>query len=166
MDDQYAMISVLTRLSSAWLARVRKDEGARLLRRCASVGTRVSLRMPVVIYGPSRLTLGDDVDIGEFTCIRAGGDVSIGSRVLIAAHVVITSQGHPTALPRHGVTTEGPVRIEDDVWIGSGAVILPGVTIGRGAIVAAGAVVTRPVDPFTIVGGVPAVRIGVVPAPV
>jgi acetyltransferase-like isoleucine patch superfamily enzyme len=62
------------------------------------------------------------------------------------------------------VCEDAAVAIEDDVWIGAGAIVLPGVIIGRGAIVAAGAVVTRSVDPFTIVGGVPATPIGVVPA--
>jgi acetyltransferase-like isoleucine patch superfamily enzyme len=54
-----------------------------------------------------------------------------------------------------GITAEG-IRIEDDVWIGSGAIITDGVTVGRGAVIAAGAVVTRDVPPQTIVAGVPA----------
>jgi galactoside O-acetyltransferase len=83
--------------------------------------------------------------------------------VLIAAHAVITSRQHPARLPRFGVTADAPVAIDDDVWIGAGAIVLPGVRIGRGAIVGAGAVVTGNVEPFTIVGGVPARPIGVVP---
>jgi acetyltransferase-like isoleucine patch superfamily enzyme len=53
-----------------------------------------------------------------------------------------------------------PITIEDDAWIGAGAIVLPGVTVGRGAVVAAGAVVTKDVESFTIVGGVPSVVIG------
>jgi maltose O-acetyltransferase len=53
-----------------------------------------------------------------------------------------------------------PISIEDDAWIGAGAIVLPGVTVGRGAVVAAGAVVTKDVESFTIVGGVPSVVIG------
>ena len=68
------------------------------------------------------------------------------------------------ALPRWGVAHDESVTIEDDVWIGAGAIILPGVTIGRGAIVAAGAVVTRTVAAMTVVAGVPAAAIGDVPS--
>jgi len=96
------------------------------------------------------------VDIGEFSHLRASGGLTIGSRVLIAAHVVITTRTHPVTPPRFGVTRDAPVRIEDDVWIGAGAIVLPGVTIGRAAVVAAGAVVTRDVEAMTVVAGVPA----------
>lgn len=119
--------------------------------------------MPVVIYEPERLILGDQVDIGEFTHIRANGGLRIGSRVLIAANVTITTRAHPVELPRWGVTTDAPIEIGDDVWIGAGAVILPGVTIGSGSVVAAGAVVTASVDPFTVVAGVPARPIKTIP---
>src|SRR4029077_10859265 len=120
-------------------------DALRLLRRCGVVGEQVRLRMPVVIYQPDRLRLGSRIDIGEFTHIRASGGVTIGDGVLIASHVVITSRAHPVELPRFGVTRDAPVVIEDDVWIGAGAIVLPGVTIGRGSIVGAGAVVTHPV---------------------
>jgi acetyltransferase-like isoleucine patch superfamily enzyme len=157
------MIGWLLDFASSWRARLQEHEGRRLLQRCRSRGDRVRLRMPVTIYDPGRLTLGDRVDIGEYTHIRANGGVTIGSGVLIAAGVVITSREHPVALPRFGVTVDAPIVIEDDVWIGAGAVILPGVTVGRGAIVGAGAVVTQSVEPFTVVGGVPARPIGAVP---
>jgi acetyltransferase-like isoleucine patch superfamily enzyme len=145
------------------LARVREHEARRMLQRCRACGTGVHLRMPVTIYHPEQLTLGSRIDIGEYTHIRASGGVTIGDRVLVAAGAVITSREHPAALPRFGVVADAPVVIEDDVWIGAGAIVLPGVTIGRGAIVGAGAVVTGAVAPFTIVGGVPARMIGAVP---
>ena len=149
-----------------WLAGVvERRRAAALVARCRRAGSRVRFRMPVVIYAPEQLELGDQVDIGEFTHLRADGGLRIGSRVLIAAHVTITTREHPTELPRWGVTKDAPIAIEDDVWIGAGAVVLPGVTIGRGAVVAAGAVVTASVEPFTVVGGVPARPIKVLPNP-
>jgi acetyltransferase-like isoleucine patch superfamily enzyme len=149
--------------ASAWLARVRDHEAHRLLQRCRARGTDVRLRMPVTIYHPEQLSLGSRIDIGEYTHIRASGGVTIGDRVLVAAGAIITSREHPTALPRFGIVADAPVVIEDDVWIGAGAIVLPGVSIGRGAIVGAGAVVTGSVAAFTIVGGAPARPIGAVP---
>jgi galactoside O-acetyltransferase len=57
---------------------------------------------------------------------------------------------------RDRLMVHAPVEVDDDVWLGAGAVVLPGVHIGRGAVVGAGAVVTRDVPPFSIVAGVPA----------
>ena len=149
-------------LSSACLRLAAAHDAARLLSRCRCAGD-VRLRMPVVIYAPERLELGDTIDIGEFTHIRADGGVRIGDRVLIASRVTIASRAHPIPLPRWGVTKDAPIVIEDDVWLGAGAIVLPGVTIGRGSVVAAGAVVTKSIEPFTLVAGVPARPIRQVP---
>jgi acetyltransferase-like isoleucine patch superfamily enzyme len=149
-------------MSSACLRLAAAHDASRLLDSCRTAG-QVRLRMPVTIYAPELLDMGDHVDIGEYSHIRANGGVRIGSRVLIAAHVIITSRTHPITLPHYGKTEDALVTIEDDVWIGAGAIILPGITIGAGAVVAAGAVVTRSVDPYTIVAGVPARPIGQVP---
>lgn len=149
------MRGLLGALASAWRRSADAHDARALLAQCRASGN-VRLRMPVVIYEPRNLEFGDQVDVGEFTHIRANGGLRIGSRVLIAAHVTITTREHPVALPRWGVTKDAPIVIEDDVWIGAGAIVLPGVTIGQGAVVAAGAVVTASVDPFTVVAGVPA----------
>src|SRR5207244_2064528 len=108
-------------------------DAERLLASCRCSGEHVRFRMPVVIYAPEQLEIGTQVDIGEWTHIRANGGVRIGSRVLIASSVIITSRGHPAALPRYGQVEDAPIVIDDDVWIGAGAIVLPGVTIGRGA---------------------------------
>jgi galactoside O-acetyltransferase len=146
---------VVRRLRS-WLASAQRDEQEQLRSKIATVGTAVRLRQPLVILHPEGLRIGSQVDIGEFVHIRANGGVTIGDRVLIASHAIITSREHPIALPRYGVTKDAPVRIEDDVWIGAGAIVLPGVSIGKGAVVAAGAVVTTDVPAMTVVAGVPA----------
>lgn len=147
-------------LGDRWLARLSAYRAEALLRDCARVGQNVRLRMPVVIYHPEGLTLGNSIDIGEFVVLRASGGLRIGDRVLVAAHAVLTTRGHSRSLPRYGAVQDAPIVVEDDVWIGAGAIVLPGVTIGRGAIVAAGAVVTEDVAPLTVVGGVPAKAIG------
>jgi len=143
-------------LGDRWLCRVNAYRAETLLGRCAGVGPNVRLRMPVMIYHPEQLVLGSSVDIGEFAVIRASGGLRIGDRVLVATHAVLTTRGHPRSLPRYGQVEDAPIVVEDDVWIGAGAIVLPGVTIGRGAIVAAGAVVTKDVSPFSLVAGVPA----------
>ena len=149
-------MSVILSLADAWRRRLEEYRARTILRRCAQVGQPVRLRMPVVVYAPEHLTLGSQVDVGEFVVLRANGGMRIGSRVLIAAHAVLTTRGHPDLPPRFGRTVDAPIVVEDDVWVGTAAVVLPGVTIGRGSIVAAGAVVTRDVPADTIVAGVPA----------
>ena len=128
-----------------------------------SVGKEVTLRMPVKVYHPDCLEIGNKVDIGEYSFLRASGGLKIGNNVLIAGGVFITTRGHSITIPRYGLVEDSSVEIADNVWIGANAVVLPGVKIGEGAIVAAGAVVSKNVEPFTIVGGVPARKISIVP---
>ena len=102
--------------------------------------------------------IGDHTRIGIHNTII--GPVSIGSHVNLAQGITVTALNHNFSdttkrIDEQGVSTN-PVTIEDDVWIGANAVILPGVTIGRHAVVAAGAVVTTDVPENTVVGGVPA----------
>lgn len=141
--------------ADAWLRRLDAYRAQGILKRCARVGRDVRLRMPVAVYAPESLSIGSQVDIGEFVVLRANGGLRIGDRVLIAAHATLTTRGHPIAPPRYGRTVDAPIVIEDDVWVGAAAVVLPGVTIGRGSVVGAGAVVTKDVPKDTIVGGVP-----------
>lgn len=108
----------------------------------------------------SGIRIGAHSLIGEYNVIRGQGGVRIGDRVYTSPMVQILAVNHVFDDPDRpfvdqGITAEG-IHIEDDVWIGSGAVVTDGVRIGRGAVVAAGAVVTRDVPPQTVVGGVPA----------
>ena len=113
--------------------------------------------------GHGFFSIGDHSYIGCNAVMGAGGGITIGNHVLIGQCVNIHSENHIFADPNRlimeqGVSYQG-VIVEDDVWIGSKATILDGVTIGKGSVVAAGAVVTRSVPPYTIVGGVPAKEI-------
>ena len=108
----------------------------------------------------SHITIGANSLIGERSILRGQGGITIGDRVYLAPAVQMLAVNHvyddPTRpFVEQGITAEG-IRVEDDVWLGAGAILCDGVTIGRGAVVAAGAVVTADVAPHTVVGGVPA----------
>jgi acetyltransferase-like isoleucine patch superfamily enzyme len=104
--------------------------------------------------------IGRDCLIGEFNVLRGQGGITVGDRVYMAPLVQILAVNHVFADParpiiEQGITAEG-IAIEDDAWIGAGAIITDGVTVGQGAVVAAGSVVTQDVPPHTLAGGVPA----------
>jgi len=108
----------------------------------------------------SGIAIGRDSLIGEYTVIRGQGGVTLGDRVytspltqILAVNHVYDDPGRPFV--EQGITAKGIV-VEDDVWVGAGAILTDGVRIGRGAVVAAGAVVTQDVPPHTVVAGVPA----------
>jgi acetyltransferase-like isoleucine patch superfamily enzyme len=105
--------------------------------------------------------IGDDTRIGIHNTII--GPITIGNHVNLAQGITVTALNHnfkdtSLRIDEQGFSTK-PIVIEDDVWIGANAVILPGVTIGKHVVVAAGAVVTKDVPDNTIVGGVPAKEI-------
>ena len=105
-----------------------------------------------------------DVIIGDYTRIGLHntiiGPVTIGNHVNLAQGITVTALNHNFTDPNKRIDEQGvgttPVVIEDDIWIGANAVILPGVTIGHHSVVAAGAVVTKNVPPHSLVAGVPA----------
>lgn len=114
-------------------------------------------------FTPS-ISIGDNCNIGIHSHITAINCISIGNNVLTGPRVLITDNAHGTssvaevdiAPLSRALHSAGPVIIEDNVWIGEAAMIMPNVHIGKGAIVAANSVVTHDVQPYTIVGGVPA----------
>ncbi|MDE6794818.1 MAG: sugar O-acetyltransferase, partial [Muribaculaceae bacterium] len=85
--------------------------------------------------------------------------IEIGDKCLIGHNCTICTVNHSQNPENRGDMTCQPVKIGNKVWVGANVTILPGVTVGDGAIIAAGAVVTKDVEPNTIVGGVPAKKI-------
>ena len=127
----------------------------------------VWFRDNVTIWFPEGVSIGGGTLIGENCFLDGYSGLTIGRHVLMAHNASIIAEDHGFATRRIPIhqqpKTVGPVVIGDDVWIGCGARILKGVTVGQGAIVGAGAVVTKDVPPYAIVGGVPARVIGMRP---
>ena len=114
------------------------------------------------VFPPFFTDFGKNIHLGKNVFINAGckfqdqGGIYIGDNVLIGHNVVLATLNHEENPSRRGNLMPAPIKIGNDVWIGSNATILSGVSIGDGAIIAAGAVVTKDVAENTVVAGVPA----------
>ncbi|HXZ98798.1 MAG TPA: acyltransferase [Candidatus Binatia bacterium] len=130
------------------------------------VGTGAGLLMGLRLwfYGPGQVRragtrIGAGTRINRDCALDTRGGLRIGDHVSISPEVVILTADHDRDDPEFPLRHRAVV-IEDHVWIGMRAMILPGVRIGRGAVVAAGAVVSRDVEPLTVVAGIPARPVG------
>jgi len=123
------------------------------------IGSGSRIHMWANFFNPAHITIGKDTIIGDHCFLDGRAPLKIGSHTDIASQALIYNSEHDIHDPDFRPIEE-PVEIGDYVFIGARAIILPGVKIGRGAVVAAGAVVTKDVPPKTIVGGVPARKIG------
>jgi maltose O-acetyltransferase len=123
------------------------------------IGSGSTVHMWANFFDPEGITIGNDTIIGDHVFLDGRAPLKIGNHVDIASSVMIYNSEHDLESDDFSARTES-VEIGDYVFIGPRAIILPGVKIGRGAVVAAGAVVTKSVPDFTIVGGVPAKEIG------
>ena len=108
---------------------------------------------------------GVHVSLGDYSGIGVNAEISnhviLGKYIMMGPDCMIYTQNHDYSrkdipMQRQGHSEVRPVVIEDDVWIGSRVIILPGVHVGEGSIIGAGSVVTKNVEPYTIVGGNPA----------
>lgn len=123
------------------------------------LGKGSTIHMWCNFFKPAGIEIGQDSIIGDHAFLDGREKLIIGNHVDIASSVMIYNSQHDTdSEDFHAENKE--VVIEDYVFIGPRAIILPGVVIGKGAVVAAGAVVTKNVAPFNIVGGIPAEVIG------
>lgn len=123
------------------------------------IGAGSTIHTGARFYNPRNIVIAKDTIIGEGAVLDGRAYLRIGSHVDMASEVMIYNAQHDIQSDDfHAIS--GDVIIEDYVFIGPRSIILPGVTLGKGAVVAAGAVVTKDVAPFAIVGGVPAKVIG------
>ncbi len=141
------------RLPAHWLRRAAyRAMGMRL-------GKRAVIYMGAEIRNPKRIEIGRGSIIGHRAILDGRAGIRIGSNVNMSTGVWIWTVQHDPHSPTFA-DVAAPVNICDHAWISCRAIVLPGVTIGEGAVVAAGAVVTKDVPPYAIVGGVPAKIIG------
>lgn len=124
-----------------------------------NLGKDIVIKDDVQIISPWNIEIGSHFFINNHCTLLGTGSIKIGNYVMLGEYCEILAgeHSHGDLIPMmlQG-TKSGKIVIGDDVWIGTHAVVLPNVIIGRGSIVASGAVVTKNVPPYTIVGGVPA----------
>jgi galactoside O-acetyltransferase len=165
----------------------RRARAAWWRRRLAALGAAPCLEAGLAVTGPQNISLGERFTIARGGALHAedgrlrvgrnasfncnvflsaseGGEIEIGDDVLIGPNAVLRASDHRFDDPSRPVRSQGHrggrITVGDDVWIGANAVLVAGAEVGAHAIVAAGAVVVKPVAPWTIVGGVPAREIG------
>ncbi len=126
--------------------------GAKLL---AKKGSYVSIQPGVKIASPWNLQIGDLSSIGGNSWVYALDKITIGEKTCIGEYVKLLTGYHDITTWNFQFRAK-PITIGSCVWIATGAIVLPGVTIGDGAVIAAGAVVTKDVEPWTVMGGNPA----------
>ena len=123
------------------------------------IGRGSQLNMRTYLMGPGAFSIGKHSHVNPGCLIDYRGGIEIGSCVSISHRVMLITGGHDVQSEDFREIRK-PIKIGGYVWIGAGATVLQGVEVGEGAVVAAGAVVVDDVAPFTIVGGVPAKKIG------
>ena len=127
----------------------------------AELGKNVVFNFRTEIRGINRLKIGSGTIIGDNSLLDARRGLTIGKNVNIASDVTIHPGGHDIRDPffRAPALDSSPVVIGDRVYIGARAMILNGVTIGEGAVLCAGCVVTKDVEPYAVVAGIPAKKV-------
>lgn len=157
MDDQAAALEALYDFNATRPSQGAERE-ALLQRMFASIGTNCYIEPPLHANWAGRhVTLGDNVYANFNLTLVDDVAIHIGSNVMIAPNVVIATAGHPILpeLRREAAQFNLPVTIGDNVWIGAGALIMPGIAIGDDTVIGAGSVVTRDIPAGVIAVGSP-----------
>ncbi|MBN2331322.1 MAG: acyltransferase [Candidatus Aenigmarchaeota archaeon] len=154
------MVFLVRYVPGGWGIFLRYFVYSSLLKGCGKGST---VGEGVKILFPRRVSIGDYTSLQDYCFLDARGGISIGSWVRTGPRAMFLTSSHRFDSPGKPIKKQGlvikPIAVEDDVFIGAGAIILPGVRIGKGSVIAAGAVVTKDVPRYTVVGGVPAIAI-------
>jgi acetyltransferase-like isoleucine patch superfamily enzyme len=136
------------------------------MRLYAAAGVRIEdparslIMLHTEVHDPRKLAIGRGASIGRNCLLDARGGITVGRDVNVSSFTLMITGTHDVQARDYFADSYAPIAVGDRVWIATRSTVLGGVTIGEGAVVAAGAVVTRDVEPFTIVAGVPARPIG------
>lgn len=153
-EASFVTKKLLVQLNNSFDAAEIRDLLSRIIG--AEVDETVTVFTPLYINYGRNTKIGKNVFI-NFDCVFLDlGGITIEDNVLIAPKVSLLSEGHPVSPTERHALVPGHIHIKKNAWIGAGAIILPGVTIGENAVVAAGAVVGKDVPDNTVAGGVPA----------
>lgn len=157
MRIEQGIFLTIDRFMKGLRRRLRRWYYSRVLK---SMGKGCVICDRVLVFGHEYISIGNEVVLNEGVILQSceGAEISIGHHVSLAYGAQVITGGY--SITRQGVNHEEhiaqPIILEDSCWIGAGAILLRGVTVGKAAVVAAGSVVTRDVEAGTIVAGVPA----------
>lgn len=161
-DPQFYKMREASYNTKKLLVQMNNATDPKAIRDLLSQITGTEIDESVAVFTPLYINYGKHTKIGKnvfinFDCTFLDlGGITIEDNVLIAPKVSLLSEGHPVSPENRHSLMSGHIHIKKNAWIGAGAIILQGVTIGENAIVAAGAVVSKDVPDNTIAGGIPA----------
>ncbi|MES2238958.1 MAG: sugar O-acetyltransferase [Bacteroidota bacterium] len=161
-DTDYYKIGNACNETRKLLVQLNNEADSDEIRKLLNKITASEIDMTTTVFPPFQINYGKNTKIGKnvfinFDCTFLDlGGITIEDNVMIAPKVSLLSEGHPISPDNRHSLMGGHIHIKKNVWIGAGATILQGVTIGENSIVAAGAVVSKNVPDNTIVGGIPA----------
>lgn len=161
-DPQYPEIFKVVERTMKLLAELNASTDSSTVRRILGEISGTDIDSGTTVFLPFQTNLGIFTRLGKNVFINHDctfldmGGITIEDDVMIAPKVCITTEGHPLQPHERKQLFVKPVVIKRNAWIGAGAIILPGITIGENSVVAAGAVVNKDVPENTVVGGVPA----------
>lgn len=161
-DPDYFKIGEACTETRKLLVQLNNEADLDEIRKLLNQITAMTIDKTTTLFPPFQINYGKNTKIGKnvfinFDCTFLDlGGITIEDNVMIAPKVSLLSESHPNESKERHSLKVGHIHIKKNAWIGTGAMILPGVTIGENSIVAAGAVVPKDVPDNTIVGGIPA----------
>lgn len=157
MDEQFPYLDLLPEFNALKSSETEKRE-VLMKKMFAQCGENCYIQVPFFAnWSGHHIHMGNNVYANFNFTVVDDGEVYIGDSVMIGPNVTIATAGHPVQpdLRRKGIQYNLPVHIKDNVWIGAGAVILPGVTIGENSVIGAGSIVTKDIPANVVAVGNP-----------